>query len=109
MDRNKMRGGECTDESGNPKVPDEDYEDPISLYNLLDLKPEKRITINGKCYNVEDIYRWVITQRKNTDPQRKPISETDRQRIINVYNANRSNNVNDERAKVLKNVSDKNI
>ena len=34
-----MKGGECTDASGNPQLPTEDYSNPIQLSNLLDLTP----------------------------------------------------------------------
>ena len=44
-------GGEC-----NP-IPTEDYQDPINLENLLDRNPEYRITVNGNCYDIRDIYK----------------------------------------------------
>ena len=69
-----MRGGECMDSSGNPQLPTEDYSDPIQLSNLLDLTPNQRITINGTCYNIDNIYQWIITQNHNLDPNRNTVS-----------------------------------
>ena len=80
-----IKGGECIDASGNPVPPLPDYEDPVNMSNLSDIEPNKRITINKKCYNIDDIHRWVITESKNTDPYRNPISQTDRQRIIDLH------------------------
>ena len=52
---------ECTDMSGNLYIPTEDYQDQIRISNLKDYKPSERITINNKCYDIDNIYRWVIT------------------------------------------------
>ena len=101
-----IKGGECTDVSGNPAPPLTDYEDPVNMSNLLDIEPDKRITINGRCYNIDDIYRWVITERKNTDPQRNPINQIDRQRIIDLHAQIYQNNdpMEAERARVLESI-----
>ena len=73
-------GGEC-----NP-IPKEDYTDPINLENLLDRNPEYRITVNGRCYDIRDIYTWTIELGKPFDPLKNPVSPIDRQRIIDTFN-----------------------
>ena len=99
-----MIGGECLDASGNPRPPAEDYADSIQLSNLLDLTPEQRITINNTCYNINDIYQWVITQNHNTVPKRIPISENDKTRIRKAYNALHMRTNNPERIRFLRGV-----
>ena len=99
-----MRGGECMDASGNPQLPTEDYSDPIQLSNLLDLDPEQRITINKTCYNIDDIYQWIITQNNNLDPMRKEVIAEDRTRIRNTYNALHPE-ANQQRAQILADVT----
>jgi hypothetical protein len=51
-----------------------------------DIIPEHRITINNNCYEIEDIYKWTIDMNKSKDPLRNPISQIDRNRIIDSYN-----------------------
>ena len=92
------------DASGNPQSPTEDYSDPIQLSNLLDLSPNQRITINGDCYNINDIYQWVITQNHNTDPKRILVSENDKRRIRNAYNVLHMRTNNPERIRFLRRV-----
>ena len=82
-------GGEC-----NPK-PTKDYEDLFRFSNLLDLPPDNRITVNTPCYNIRDIYKYVIEEGKLDDPNRAPIKPEDIQRIRDTYN-NRTLTVEDE-------------
>jgi hypothetical protein len=74
-------GGEC-----NP-LPPKDYENAIGLSNLSDVPGRERITINGKCYNIYEIYEWAINRRHALDPIRIEISEIDKRRIELAYNS----------------------
>jgi hypothetical protein len=79
----KQIGGEC-----NP-IPTENYKDPINLENLLDRPPEHRITVNGKCYDIRDIYKWIFKSpggEKDTDPHRIPVDAPTKMIIRNTYN-----------------------
>jgi hypothetical protein len=84
--KNIMVGGECTDISGNPILPSKNYKDYFNLDNLLEYEPDERITLNGNCYHIDDIYKWVITQHNDIDPLRNPIVPIDRQRIVDLKN-----------------------
>ena len=77
--KRQPKGGKCDTE------PDENYEDPIHLSNLLDLEEEERITINGYCYNIYSIYKWLIQLNNELDPNRIPVSSEDRKRLIKEY------------------------
>ena len=39
----------------------ENCEELIDQTNLRHLEPEERITIIGKCYNVDNINKWVVS------------------------------------------------
>ena len=82
-------GGEC-----DPK-PTKDYQDLFRNENLLDFPPDNRITVNSQCYNIIDIYKWVIVMGKRDDLYHVPIKPEDIQRIRDTYN-NRSLTVEDE-------------
>ena len=83
-----MRGGECMDASGNPQLPAKGEQVPISLDNLLDLTPDQRITLGMHCYNINSLYEHVITRGNNFNPMtRQPVSQEDKTRIRNAYNA----------------------
>jgi len=80
LELKKQIGGEC-----NP-VPPNNYVDPIFFNSLSNLLPNRRITINGHCYDIEDIYKWAIILDKRTDSFGVPISEADINRLISTYN-----------------------
>ena len=101
---NTQLGGECNDKDGNPTIPDEDYQDPIQLSNLHEFKPNERITVNGNCYNINDIYKYIITDNHDIDPHRKSVSNNDKQRITNAYNLNNPIINKKERQSILNNV-----
>ena len=74
-----LYGGECV------PLPNPEEED-ISAQNLLDLCPDERITIQGKCYNVKGLYKWIIGQKNNSIPDtRNQITYVERQQIIDAY------------------------
>jgi len=60
---------------------DEDN-DPCTLENI---KPEERIIINERKYNIKSIYKWVIYMRNVKDPLRNKVTDDDRQRIITLF------------------------
>jgi hypothetical protein len=80
LELKKQIGGECDTK------PIKEYQDPINMHNLLKNRPIDRITINKNCYDVIEIYKWVIEQNNTTDPLRILVSPEDRQRIIDTYN-----------------------
>ena len=74
-------GGNC-DPLPNPK------EDDFSgSFNLLDLCPEERITIQNKCYEVNGLYRWITKHAKDDrlPDTRQLITEQEKEKIIQTY------------------------
>jgi hypothetical protein len=57
-----LHGGECV------SLPNPEEDDIISRENLLDLCPDERITIQNKCYNIKNLYEWIITGDNNSLP-----------------------------------------
>jgi hypothetical protein len=49
-----LNGGNCD------PLPNPEEEDLLSTQNLLDLCPEERITIQNKCYEIRNLYKWII-------------------------------------------------
>lgn len=76
----KQLGGECD------PVPEQDYKDPVYHSNLLNLLPEYRITINGRCYDVRDLHDWVIKRKQPLDPLKNKVSDKDITRINDAFN-----------------------
>ena len=69
-------GGECK------PVPLPNDNDPISKQNLLKkYKPYERITINGKCYSIIDLYKWIFALKNDKDPFDIVISDEDKKKI----------------------------
>jgi hypothetical protein len=77
-----LNGGDCD------PLPYPEDESIINGENLLDLCPEQRITINNKCYEVNELYNWIVVLNKSKIPGiEKEITPGDRQRLIQAYNA----------------------
>ena len=76
----KQLGGECD------PLPDMNDNESISYDQYSSRTPNDRITINGICYFVDEIFNWVITLNNNNSPHRTSINPSDRQRIITAYN-----------------------
>ena len=69
-------GGACD------PLPNPEEEDIVSRENLLDLCPEERITIQNKCYEVNGLYRWIITDNKSILPGiQTKITEEEKRRL----------------------------
>jgi hypothetical protein len=69
-------------------LPNPEEEDYITTENLLDLCPEKKITIENKCYDLIGLYRWIIIGNNDILPATQSnITPEDRQRLIQAYNA----------------------
>ena len=98
-------GGECE------PPPDPDDIDPIGQPLVTpDITPDDRITINGKCYNINDLYTWILSfplydvgqwrgqtapsqicgiiQPKMEDEIRSPIQPLDFERIVQHFALN---------------------
>ena len=77
-----VNGGNCD------PLPNPEEEDFVSRENLLDLCPEERITIQNKCYDVKNLYEWIIKQKKNILPSTQTvITVIEKKRLIKAYNA----------------------
>jgi hypothetical protein len=76
---NILSGGDC-----NPLPDPED----TNLYgdSLLNLNPNERITIQNKCYDVKDLYEWIIVHDRFRLPlTHTVITPTERQNLIQAY------------------------
>jgi Leucine-rich repeat (LRR) protein len=75
-----LNGGDCD------PLPNPEEEDIVSRENLLDLCPEERITIQNKCYDVKNLYKWIITNKQNTLPSTQTdITGEEKQKLIQAY------------------------
>ena len=73
-------GGDCD------PLPNPEEEDIMSRENLLDLCPEERITKQNKCYDVKNLYEWVIKQKKNMLPSTQTIiTLQEKKKLIKAY------------------------
>ena len=71
-----LKGGECK------PIPNLDNIEPITHELYKNMTPDQRITINKQCYNVDALYKRVITEGNNTTPvDEKSIIPNNRLRI----------------------------
>jgi hypothetical protein len=68
-------GGECD------PLPQDDEID----IDIFDLKPHERITIENECYNVRDLYYWIIRNGNDLPYTDWPITHHDEIRLIEAY------------------------
>ena len=73
-------GGEC-----NP-LPTMSDDEPITLEAYNTRGPNDRITINGRCYFVNELFNWIIRDNHNEAPFRSIVSSDDKWRLIDAYN-----------------------
>ena len=75
-----VNGGACD------PLPNPEEEDLLSTQNLLDLCPEERITIQNKCYEIRNLYKWIIEgNHKKLPTTQTEITPEDKQRLIEAY------------------------
>ena len=78
--KDTLNGGQC-----NP-IPDQEDVDLFSGDFLVNLSPEKRITIQNKCYEVNGLYTWIVIDNQDRLPDtRKVITDEDIRRLIEAY------------------------
>ena len=74
-----LNGGEC---ASLPTPEEEDF----TSQNLLDLCPEERITIQNKCYEIRNLYKWIIEgNHKKLPSTQTEITPEDKKRLIEAY------------------------
>ena len=84
-------GGDCDDE-----IYMNDNE-PISQEKLNTYDQKELITIDGKCYNINFLYNWIVTLNKKRNPLTNlPMNDSDKQRLMDAYNMLHINNQPDE-------------
>lgn len=76
----KQLGGECD------PLPDLGEEEYITREEYNTRGPNNRITINGRCYFVNELFDWIIRYNHNKDPLRSIVSTDDKLRLIDAYN-----------------------
>jgi hypothetical protein len=75
-----LNGGNCD------PLPNPEEEDLLSTQNLLDLCPEERITIQNKCYEIRNLYKWIIEgNHKKLPTTQTEITPEDKKRLIEAY------------------------
>ena len=60
-------------------------EEMITLETFGSRTQNDRITINGACYFVRELYDQIITLKGNVPHIQAPISDSDKVKLINAY------------------------